>query len=185
MYKKANPEGYALALFELAQEDKIEKEIHALMIELKNAIQNDNLFINNLITSEISNEKKYKYIEDIFKDIKNSTLIINFLKVLVEKNSANLLNRIISLYLKLSNEVLKIKFAKIYSAFEISEEKLEKIKAKLEKKFNSKIELDHEIDKNLISGFRIKIDSQVIEQNFDFDLKSLEQILLKKGGLNG
>ncbi|ADN68829.1 ATP synthase F1 subunit delta [Mycoplasmopsis fermentans] len=185
MYSKANPEGYALALFELTKEEKDMKAINEVVVSLYNTVVESDKLVMILNDQALEKNKKFDYIDKIFKNISSSKLIVNFLKVLVERNAATLLRRSLEHYLKLSNEFLNIRFALITSAFEISEDKLKKIKQKLEKKYNTEIILKHQIDESLISGFKIKMDSLVIEQNFKKDLQELNTILTKKGGLDG
>ncbi|QSF13833.1 ATP synthase F1 subunit delta [Mycoplasma sp. Mirounga ES2805-ORL] len=180
MYSKANAESYALALFELSKESNNVLQMHKLASGLFNAIKNEYKLINIISNTEISKEKRFIYIEKIFNDIKDSELLVKFIKILIEQNLTHILNRILIQFLKLSNEELHIKYAKIYTAFELSSTKLEKIKQKLEKKFNCKIDLHHIIKKELISGFRIEIESLIIENSIDSDLKKLEFLITKK-----
>ncbi|UUD35007.1 ATP synthase F1 subunit delta [Mycoplasmopsis caviae] len=184
MYSKANPEGYALALFELAKADKQMKAINDNVVSLYNVICESNSLVEKLSDQSFEKNKKYDYIDKIFKNISNSKLIANFLKVLVERNAVSLLRRSLEHYLKLANKHLNIRFALITTAFELSDEKLRKIKQKLEKQYNTEIVLKHQIDESLISGFKIKMDSLVIEQNYKKDLEEINTILTKKGGLN-
>lgn len=112
--------------------------------------------------------------------IEHSELINKFLKILIQQNEVSLLRRIIAHYFKLANRELGIKNAIIYSAFSIPELKLKKIKDKLETKYGFQINLHHQIDEDLISGFKIVIDSNVIEQSYDLDLKKIETLLKEK-----
>lgn len=179
MYLKANPEGYAQALFEIAKEEKLIDKIHPILSNFLDAILSDNKLLEILGDSNISKVQKYELIDDIFKVYKIDVLN-NFFKVIIERNAINLLIRIIKYYLKLSNAALNVRYAKIISAYPISGEKLAKIKAKLEKKTGSQIVLEAFVDSSLISGFKIKIDSLIIENNYEHDLQSIKEVLLKK-----
>ena len=179
MYLKANPEGYAQALFEIAKEEKLIDKIHPILSNFLDAILSDNKLLEILGDSNISKVQKYELIDDIFKVCKIDVLN-NFFKVIIERNAINLLIRIIKYYLKLSNAALNVRYGKIISAYPISSEKLAKIKAKLEKKTGSQIVLEAFVDSSLISGFKIKIDSLIIENNYEHDLQSIKEFLLKK-----
>lgn len=180
MYKKANLDAYAIAIYELSKDLNIAKDTQTILTALFKILQKDRTFINNLKDSESSRELKYKYIESVFKDFPNSELSIKFLKVIVENNATNNLERILGIYLRMANEHLNVRYAKIFSAFEMDKDKLQLIKEKLEKDYQCKVDLEHFIDPELISGFRIKMDSLIIEKSLGSDLKKLKDILTKK-----
>lgn len=180
MYKKANLDAYAIAIYELSKDLKVAEDTQKILTALFKILQKDKTFISNLKDTECSKEVKYKYIDDLLKDFKNSELSSRFLKVIVENNAANNLTRILGVYLKMANEHLNVRYAKIYSAFDIEENKLALIKAKLEKDYQCKVDLEHFIDPDVISGFRIKMDSLVIEKSLGSDLNKLKSVLIKK-----
>ncbi|KKB26627.1 ATP synthase delta chain [Mycoplasmopsis meleagridis] len=191
MYKKANLEAYAIAVYELSVEMNVAHETSLLLTALYKELKNDTIFIDILKNNETSNEYKFDFIDNIFANFDKSDVMKKFLKVVVEHKAVSNLPRIISSYLKLVNDHLNIKFAKIYSAFPISEDKLNLIKAKLEKELNCLVDIEHRIDPNIISGIRIKMNSFVIENSLGLSLKRLTKFInLKdneknKGGING
>ncbi|KUH47667.1 ATP synthase F1 subunit delta [Mycoplasmopsis meleagridis] len=191
MYKKANLEAYAIAVYELSVEMNVAHETSLLLTALYKELKNDTTFIDILKNNETSNEYKFDFIDNIFANFDKSDVMKKFLKVVVEHKAVSNLPRIISSYLKLVNDHLNIKFAKIYSAFPISEDKLNLIKAKLEKELNCLVDIEHRIDPNIISGIRIKMNSFVIENSLGLSLKRLTKFInLKdneknKGGING
>ncbi|MGY5139565.1 F0F1 ATP synthase subunit delta [Mycoplasmopsis gallinarum] len=180
MYKQTNVDAYAIALFELAKEQNIIKNIHDILVVLMQNIKNDDSFITYLTSYESSKEDKYKYLDQIFNEFDFNNLLTNFFKVIVENNSARSIKTIIGAFLKLSNEHLKIRYGKITTAFELSEAKLNEIKTKLEEKYQFNIVLEHEIDPSLIAGFRIKIDSLIIENSFNLTLDKIQNSIMKK-----
>ncbi|WP_029512783.1 ATP synthase F1 subunit delta [Mycoplasmopsis iners] len=180
MYKKTNLDAYALAIYELSVEMGVAKETTLLLTALFKELKKDTSFIDVLKNNEISNERKYEFIEHVFANFEKSTIVKDFLKVVVEHKASNNLLRIIGVYLRMVNENLNMKFAKIYSAFPIPEDKLALIKAKLEKENNCLVDIEHIIDPEIISGFKIKMDSFIIENSLGADLKKLKNIITKK-----
>ncbi|WP_406617521.1 ATP synthase F1 subunit delta [Mycoplasmopsis adleri] len=188
MYSKANPDGYALALYELLKEQKLIKKTYDFFTDFYDYINQDNTLVMCLSNNTIKKEEKYKIVDDIYPKLsisKDTKLFSNFLKVLIERDRANLLNRIIEAYLTFAEKELNIARGKIYTAYPLSKEKLNKIIAKLEKSENKTIILKDYIDKDLISGFKIVLGNKIIEQNMETDLQKLLLILTRKGGLNG
>ncbi|WP_416737957.1 ATP synthase F1 subunit delta [Mycoplasmopsis meleagridis] len=175
----------------LSVEMNVAHETSLLLTALYKELKNDTTFIDILKNNETSNEYKFDFIDNIFANFDKSDVMKKFLKVVVEHKAVSNLPRIISSYLKLVNDHLNIKFAKIYSAFPISEDKLNLIKAKLEKELNCLVDIEHRIDPNIISGIRIKMNSFVIENSLGLSLKRLTKFInLKdneknKGGING
>ncbi|MCS4537100.1 ATP synthase F1 subunit delta [Mycoplasma sp. CSL7475-4] len=181
MYLKANTDGYARAIFELANENN-ELLITTQILEAIMWVSEENEdFIAFLSNPAITLEEKFSLIEQNFASLSPSELIVNFLKVLVVRRVIHLITRIIKVFLKYANDYLGIKEAIIYSAFKLSDERLEKFKKYLSKKYNAQIKLKNIIRPEIISGFRIEVDSDVIEQNIATDLDKLGKLIIKRG----
>lgn len=184
MYQKANVDSYATALCELLIEDNYLNEGYNFFLNLSKQMENDNTFIDFFANQSLSKFQKFDQIDSIFNDLVKSQTIINFFKVIIEKNAFRLFKRIIKNFIKIAENKLKIKRAKIFSAFELSEIQIEKFKKYLSKKYNSDIVIETHIDKSLISGFKIKLENEIIEQNYALDLKKMGQIIVQKGEID-
>lgn len=176
MYIKANPNGYALALFELVKEQKNFEEIHQQMKTLREIIDKNPELILYWKNANISLQDKWSLVDEILQGF--DKLIINTCKVIIERRASFMMKKIVTHYLKLSNEVLNILFAKVITAFELDEATIEKIKNKLEKQTNKKIEILTEIDPDLISGFQIVFDTELYQRNYKNDLLNLKNQII-------
>ncbi|EGV00439.1 ATP synthase F1 subunit delta [Mycoplasmopsis columbina] len=186
MYKKINLDAYAIAIYELSLEMNVAHETRYILTALYKELKKDELFIENLKNGEISKEEKNAYISDVLAGFEKNQLAINFINIILENGAIQNLKRIISVYLKMVNQHLNVRYAKIFSPFPITKDKLNLIKAKLEKDYNCIVDIDNIIDPNVIGGFKIKMDSLVIEHSLGSDLQQLtNQIKSKDGGLNG
>lgn len=86
----------------------------------------------------------------------------------------------------MTSDVLNILFAKIITAYPLSDEQLKAIKNKLEKQYNKKIEIQTAIDSSLISGFEIHVNSEIISKNYNEELNKIKNFIInEKGGING
>lgn len=178
MLVKINSTGYVIAFFELIKEKNSFQIMHKQVLELREILKlNKELYIF-FSDKNINKKDKFKFVDDVFaiysKDLKN------FLKVIIEKNSVSVLDTILKQYLKMSNNQLNILYAKIYTVHPLNILQLTKIRRKLEKMYNKNIELKNEIDESLISGFQIKIGSEIIEQNVNNDLERIKKYILEQ-----
>ncbi|VEU77975.1 ATP synthase F1 subunit delta [Mycoplasmopsis columbinasalis] len=185
MYQKVNLDAYALAIFEIAQEQNVVDQTRQLLIALYHSVKNDNELINSLRDPEITKQEKYNYLKQIFADFPQNELVINFLMVIIEHGAISNLRWILSTYLKMTNEMLNVRYAKIFTAFPLSKEVLNKFKVRLENDYHCKVDIVNIIDPNIISGFKIKMDSVVIEHSLGKQLQQLSKTIKSEGDLNG
>ncbi len=69
--------------------------------------------------------------------------------------------------------------AKLISAKELKEDEVEKIKKELFSKFGSKINLDYKVDKDLISGLIIQVESIMIDNSMKNKLKQIKSQMIE------
>ncbi|APJ38244.1 ATP synthase F1 subunit delta [Mycoplasmopsis pullorum] len=184
MYQKINPIGYAIALYEIAKESNKFEVFHNQIIECKNTIEQSSELKNMLQNMNIDVKEKFEIIDLIFPhfdiDLKN------LIKIVLQKKEQFLLKRVFNLFLKMTSDVLNILFAKIITAYPLSDEQLKAIKNKLEKQYNKKIEIQTAIDPSLISGFEIHVNSEIISKNYNEELNKIKNFIInEKGGING
>ena len=87
----------------------------------------------------------------------------NFIRVLVEGERLQVLPEIRDLFVALKNEHEGVLEAKIASAFPLDDAALASLKADLEARFKTKLEVSVSIDPELIGGVRIAIGDEVID----------------------
>ncbi|AWI76373.1 F0F1 ATP synthase subunit delta [Parazoarcus communis] len=87
----------------------------------------------------------------------------NFIRVLVEGERLQVLPEIRDLFVALKNEHEGVLEAKIASAFPLDDAALASLKADLEARFKTKLDVSVSIDPELIGGVRIAIGDEVID----------------------
>ncbi|QGZ97664.1 ATP synthase F1 subunit delta [Mycoplasma sp. NEAQ87857] len=182
MYIKRNISAYAVAIFDLVKEENLFKEIQPQFEELKEIFDTHPEFIEYLKNTLIPEKERMETIDLILKD--KHEIVINTVKVIIQRKATSDLHKIIVEYLKLSNKELKIRFLKVVSAFPLTEKQLELIKEKIQKVTRRTIELKNVVDPSLISGIRIESKTEVLELNLYNDLLKIKKELLnsnKKG----
>ena len=125
-----------------------------------------------LQTPTVNSETKIQILTDIFeKEI--SKPVLNFLKILAEKNRFGDFEGIIKAFKEKSDEIDGIKAINVTSAIELKDDYKAQIISKLSSKLGKKINANWEIDKSIIGGLVIKIDDSIIDTSIKYKLDKL------------
>ncbi len=145
----------------------IVKEIIAESDELVKVMDNPAISIN----------AKNEIIDSVFSN-QISDKIINFLKILIDKNRFNELEQIILSYSNEVDNINNIKRVKVFSAVEITPDRKQRLIEKLQNKLQKNIAVDWLTDKDIIGGLVIKIDDDVIDNSLKNKLESLSKNII-------
>lgn len=167
---------YAQAFFDLAKENNAvstyKKELDDV---LKTLLKVDNIK-EFFISVNISKEEKKKILDESFKG-KVDKNVLNFLKLLVDKNRFEYFKEIIKEFHHLCNDELKIKEGIIEVPRHLDSKDIKKLEEVLSK--DCKVELQEKINKTLISGFKIIFDDQVIDNSMKEKINQMNNALMK------
>lgn len=175
--------GYALALLDIAKEEKITKKIYLQINQIIESLEKNEEFVL-LLDSNIEQAKKEKLIKNVFKNIHWS--LTNVAMILMTKNNFKYFKDILNKLNKYLQHILKIEQGIIYSTEKLTSVKIKKIEEKVSKELDKKITLKNLIDKELIGGFKIVVGSIVIEDSVKSELKAMKDSLIfnsKEGGV--
>lgn len=166
---------YAKALFELAEEkgdfEALAHELGTVLATLEENKALKTLFMEGVyVASELKGA-----VDEIFSSL--SPLLKNFLGLLIEKRRTNVIYEIKKSYDALLDSYLGYGDATVLTAFELSNEEVEKIKAHLEATFKKKMRLDIKVDKSLIAGVRIQYQDYVMDTSYQAKLKRLSETI--------
>lgn len=165
---------YAKALIEVAEENNsseiFRKQLHEVL-DVLNTSSDLSVVMDN---SSISISKKIEIINSVFEN-KIDTKILNFLKLLVEKNRFQELGAILNSYDEILQQKSKRKNVKIISARNLNFEERTNILFKLEKKLNNEIIPEWIIDESIIAGLTFKFDDYVIDTSVRTKIESLSK----------
>ena len=130
----------------------------------------------------IPNKDKKEVIEKCLTK-KTSSTTKNFLMLLVDKKRIGYLQIITQTFLNKAYEFVCLKFVNVYSAFSLTKEQkvqlVEKLKVLLGPEFTTskvyypKINVTFRVDKEILGGFIIKVDSKIIDLSLRGELESL------------
>ena len=163
---------YADSLFEA---DENREKILSDLMTVSDVIENSSEFASTMLNPAISLNIKFEIIDEIFKN-ELSPKILNFIKIIVEKNRFNEFGQIISAYKELLDSANNTQNVEIISAIELSDSQKQNIIEKLSAKLNKNIKPDWIIDKSIIAGLVIKMDDNVIDSSVKNKLEKLSRI---------
>ncbi|AGR41757.1 F0F1 ATP synthase subunit delta [Spiroplasma diminutum] len=166
MLKQTLINNWATAISEIAIEEKKVELFTKTLEELKEVFILNPDVINFLSNRSITISKRLEFVDKIFKS-EIDILILNCLKLIIERESFYSVNYIFTAAIKKLWESLNISKGIIYSTIEIDKKLIKIMEEKIHKKINHEIKLENKIDSSLIAGVRIEVANNV----FDFSLK--------------
>jgi len=170
---------YAKALFDLSKQD----DTYQVWLDNLNIL--DQLFksqkFKNFIFKPCSVNQQVTEVLNFF-DFKSNmqdfaVKFKNFVFSLTQNKRLNLVSYITEAFIKMKYEDEGILRVKVSSAYQLSDDKLLKLSSSLERRFNSKVELESSIDTSLLGGVRVQADDLVIDNSVQGRIKKMSQIL--------
>lgn len=170
---------YSNALVSLAQEGKLTYEKISTDLNLVKEILTQSKDLEECLTNPvISVEDKKEILDKVFAQ-EIDALILNFLKVLVDKNRFDAFQEVLNSFNKALDDINNISRVTVTSAVEMSEESKKKLKAKLEEKLKKNIVLDLDINASIIAGLIIKIGDNIIDMSLKHKLEDLSKSITR------
>lgn len=169
---------YALALFKTGLDsgnlDIIAADIHQLR---SLAIKNKS-FIKFLGAPQVPTEQKVDVLRGLFTTRLAPRLLL-FLELLLEKHRIGLLSDIVYQFEKLVEDYKGLIRARVVTSIYLTDEEKVRLKEKLEKISNKKIDIVHKIDNSIIGGMIVYLHNIVIDRSIKRQLEVLKHDLLK------
>jgi len=177
MFNNKNSIEYSLALFSIAKdENKVKNYLDNAKVILELFMNSKLLlFIDIMDSYKLTVKEKDKIINDTFKKMEKQ--FINFLKLLASKNKFKLIKDILNIFIKYCYENLNIKEGIIYSSSLLKPSIIKAIEKKFSKDKNCKVSFKNLLDKELISGIKIVIENDIIENSIMSDLEQITKTL--------
>ena len=166
---------YAVAIFNLAKEEKTLSEWSDMLSLMSGIIKNEdiNSFIND---SKVLDTDREKLILNICGDKINASGQ-NLIKLLVEYKRLSILSEITLLFEELKAKDEGVIEAEIIMADQPDKKMVENLLKSLEKRFNKKIEGKVVIDKSIVGGTKIIVGDTVIDASVRGQLDNLAYTL--------
>ena len=166
---------YAKAVFEIAKESNALQSWLELLNNLS-SISNNCSIVDLVNSPSTSNDKLSRLILDILSDTNIQQK--NYINILIANDRLLASNEIYNLFEEFKRIEENTTYVTIESAEEVDNFFKQKIKDKLQKKFNGEVHIEVKIDTSLIGGAVIRTDSLIIDGSVKGKIERLKQNLL-------
>lgn len=166
---------YASALFSLACEKGIINEVKADIDSIRSVIKESPEYLDILSSPALTLSQRLSLIDEALGD--KNEYVVSFLKLLCENRSIATLSECIDEFFILVTELENRAVAKIYYAFELTDDQKEKLISKLESITNKEIDPIYIEDMGLIGGIRIELDGRVLDGSLSTRLNNIKGVI--------
>ena len=171
-------ERYAQALLELVSDNLSKEDILKELLDITESVKSSG-DLNKVMTSPvISDDEKKNVISKLFENTTNK-VILNFLKLLVDKNRFSMLESITKEYKNEINRLNNLLSINVTSAIDLTEDEKSAIKDKLSNILNKNIELEWATNPDIIAGLVFEVGDNIIDNSLRHKLQDLSRNIMK------
>ncbi len=170
---------YAQALFELANEDKSLTKVEEQVVAINRLINESEEFRYLIKNPTTSIEDLTKVIETISEKNNFDNLLKRFLVFLIQKRRFFYLEKILSDFIEVCSKARGEIKAELFSAKELNETDISKIKEQLSQNFGAKIQLNYKFDPSLIGGLVLKVGSTMVDNSIKNKLQQIQKQMIE------
>lgn len=167
---------YGEALYDLAQSENLSDLILDQLRALDESFRQESDFLRLLQSPNLSKQERCGIIDASFNG-KIHNYVLNFLKILTEKNYSRHFSDCVAAYRQHYNWDNNILPVTAVTAVPLTKEQSEKLKLKLSTLIGKKIELTNRIDPDILGGVRLDYNGKRLEDTVSHRLESLRAML--------
>lgn len=153
---------YAEALFQVGEESNSTEKLYNELKAVVDIINVNKEFSNILKSPIVSKEEKKTLITNIFGSTLNNEML-NFMKILADKDRLNLLANMEEAFKALLNDKNNILEGVAITAVPMNEGEVNELQAKLSAKYNKTVVLQNEVDKSILGGVLVRLGNEEID----------------------
>lgn len=168
---------YARALFELAETGNVLDELHQELARVSELVDRHPEISHLLLNTTISREEKEDFLEKILPE-GASSLLVNFIKVLIKKKRFQNWMPIAEKFQKLYEENKGLQRVRVESPIPLDEIFQDKLRRALEKKMRREVILEAVVNPEILGGLVLDFEGTQIDGSFRNALHELKQRLL-------
>ena len=168
---------YAIALFELAREEKQLDEVAASLAAVKQALGQSGEFAALTTSPLIGRDEAMRAIAAVAAAMEIDPITTNFLGVLARNRRLSRIGDVIRAFNTLAARHRGEITAEITSAHPLDESQVDAIKANLRTRMGRDIAVDLSVDPAILGGLVVKIGSRMIDGSIRTKLNSLAQAM--------
>ena len=178
-FSLTSAERYSLALYELANESNLLKQLESQSLSILDLIDSSEDFSNLIKDPTNSQEDLIKIINNISNNNKFENLLKNFLSFLIIKRRFFYVDQILKSFIETCSKKRGELKAELKSAKELSNDEISKITDELTQNFSSKIKLNYKYDKSLIGGLVLQVGSTMVDTSIKNKLQQIENRMIE------
>ncbi len=168
---------YAEALFQLAQKNNTVDAVSTDMAEIKKVLEGNKELMVLLDSPKITTEQKRQMFDTLFAGAQ--TIVLNALKVVLDKGRIHELPAIVDAFMTLSYDASGAAEAVVYSTTTLSEDELTRISTTFAKKVGKeKLHITNKIDPSLLGGVKVQVGNLIYDSTVATKLESLRRTLI-------
>ena len=178
-FSLTSAERYSLALYELANENNLLKQVEDQSLSILDLISSSKDFSNLIKDPTSSQEDLLKVIKNISENNKFENLLKNFLSFLITKRRFFYAEQILKSFIETCSKKRGELKAELKSAKELSKDEIAKITDELSQNFSSKIRLNYKHDISLIGGLVVQVGSAMVDTSIKNKLQQIENRMIE------
>ena len=169
---------YGESLYELAKEENLAKLIGDQLAVLQQAFRQEPDFVRLLSSPNLTKTERCQILDDSFRG-KVHSYLLNFLKILTEKNYMRYFSDCCDAYTEHYDQDNGILRVDAVSAVELTTEQKDKLTQKLSRITGKEIALRNRIDPAVLGGIRLDYDGQRLDDTVSHRLDAIRDLLDK------
>jgi F-type H+-transporting ATPase subunit delta len=170
---------YAKALMHIGQKDGNYEAYGEELISFTSLFQQEKKLRAVLNNPTFAIPQRQAIIQEIGERLRLSTIVINLLHFIVDKNRMQSLPDITALYQELVDAVANRARVKLVTAHDLSQKKIEELAQGLQEVVGKQVMMEVETDPSLIGGVVARIGDMVYDGSIKTHLERLRETLLK------
>ncbi|MBQ4088632.1 MAG: ATP synthase F1 subunit delta [Clostridia bacterium] len=167
---------YAQALYDLALDEGLSKDILDQLKVLQQAFAQESAFIRLLSTPTLTKDERCGIVDDSFRG-KVHAYVLNFLKILTEKGYMRHFSDCCDAYRDLYNDDNGILPVKAVTAVALTDDQTSRLSDKLSAITGKRIELINIVDPKCIGGVRLDYDGKRVDDTVQHRLDAVHSLL--------
>ena len=169
---------YGESLYELAKEENLTKLIGDQLAVLQQAFRQEPDFVRLLSSPNLTKTERCQILDDSFRG-KVHSYLLNFLKILTEKNYMRYFSDCCDAYTEHYDQDNGILRVDAVSAVELTTEQKDKLTQKLSRITGKEIALRNRIDPAVLGGIRLDYDGQRLDDTVSHRMDAIRDLLNK------
>jgi len=169
---------YGESLYELAREESLDALIGGQLAVLQDAFRQEPDFVRLLSSPNLTKAERCQILDDSFRG-KAHAYVLNFLKILTEKNYIRYFSDCCDAYTARYNQDNDILTVTAVTAVALSAAQTEKLTEKLSRITGKTIDLKNRIEAAVLGGMRLDYDGQRLDDTVSHRLDAIRDLLDK------